>query len=97
MVKVPPLENVHESIAVPLHVRLVGDRVQWVVSLQVRRTVLVNPLMGATVIVTVLVAPTFTVRVVVLAVVVKAVMLNSSHALVAGLLLPSPLYLAWKL
>lgn len=60
-------------------------------------TVPVNPLMGATVIVTVLVAPTFTVRLVVLAVIVKSVMLNSSHALVAGLLLPSPLYLAWKL
>lgn len=46
MVKVPPLENVHESIAVPLPVRLVGDRVQWVVSLEVRLTVPVNPLMA---------------------------------------------------
>src|SRR5207253_359972 len=97
MVKVPPLENVHESIAVPLPVRLVGDRVQWVVSLEVRLTVPVNPFMGAIGVVTVLVAPAFTVSLVVLVVIVKSVMLNSSHALVAGLLLPSPLYLAWKL
>jgi len=65
--------------------------------LVVRVTVPVNPLTGETVIVTVAVAPTLTVTLVVPAVIVKSVTLNGSQALVAALLLESPLYAALKL
>jgi len=65
--------------------------------LVVRVTVPVNPLTGETVIVTVAVAPALTVTLVVPAVIVKSVTLNGSQALVAALLLESPLYAALKL
>jgi len=58
--------------------------------LVVRVTVPVNPLTGEMVIVMVAVSPAFTVTLVVLAVIVKSVTLNGSQALVAGLLLTSP-------
>ena len=57
MMNVPPLGKLHDSVAVPLPVMLAGDRVQCVVSLEVRLTTPPNPLMA--VIVTVELPATF--------------------------------------
>ena len=85
----------HESVAVPGPVTLVGLS-EHAELLSDRLTTPTNPPRSATVMFEVPVEPALTITDAGPALTVKSVTLKDSHALVTGLLLASPLYMAIK-